>query len=50
MEKIIQLLTSNGYKASVVEDLPRVWKMAVKESQPENTALYVTKLRDVRIS
>jgi hypothetical protein len=49
-DEVIRLLLAVGFEPQEAEQLPRVWRRAVEESQPAGTRLLVKVLRDVRIS
>lgn len=48
-EHVHQLLLSRGFTKVDAEVLPRVWRLAVIESQPEGTFVMMKKLQDTRI-
>lgn len=49
-EPVRQMFAAMGFEARQKSQLPRVWRTAADESQPENTQLLVKVLRNVRIS
>lgn len=49
-EAVRQLFAGIGYEPRQKGQLPRVWRSAADESQPENTQLLVKVLRNVRIA
>ncbi len=49
-EPVRQLFAGMGYESRQKSQLPRVWRSAADESQPENTHLLVKVLRNVRIA
>lgn len=49
-EPVRQLFAGIGYEPRQKGQLPRVWRSAADESQPENTQLLVKVLRNVRIA
>jgi dephospho-CoA kinase len=47
---IRQLFSDNGYNLADKEQLPRTWKMAAEESQPDGTYIMLKILRDSRVT